>query len=285
MKYDEILAELAAGTAAGSLPAWASRVLDEIDAGASTVTAVRHPLGFLCLPVERSGEYGVCLHIWTPEVRAAETTTSPVHCHSWDLVSFVLYGTVRNTRVAVEEAAVGVATVEPGAVQGAALAPGAVKDIAVEPGAVEEAAFGAAAVEPGAGAATHRIFEVASGPDGDELRATPRTVRYAEGDGGSSVHGTGDTYTLPAGVFHSTRIENGLDAATVALGRQTPGGGDLSLGPLDAATHHTHRQPCDPDEAVRAARRSARLLAAAHPRRPEPDSLGERHEPCAHRTT
>jgi len=267
VNYDDILAELAAGTAAGSLPAWARRVLDEIDAGASTVAAVRHPLGFLCLPVERTGDLGVCLHIWTPEVRAAETTTSPVHCHSWDLVSFVLYGTVRNTRVAVEETA---------------LAPGAV-------------------------AATHRIFEVASGPDGDELRATPRTVRYAADAEGSSLHRTGDTYTLPAGVFHSTRIENGLDAATVALGRHTPGGGDLSLGPLDAPTHHTHRQRCDPDETARAARRSARLLAAAHPRRPhrpgetdpcdgpaafdepgpldESGALGERPEPCANRTT
>ncbi|NKZ05135.1 hypothetical protein [Actinomadura latina] len=221
MRYQEIREEIRAGTAARTLPAWAGRVLGEVleglASGAPPIPAVRHPLGFLCLPVERSGDLGVCLHIWTPEVPPAPSTTSPVHCHSWDLLSFVLYGTVRNVRVDVEEAA---------------------------------------------GRAPQQVFEVVSHGDVDELRATGRAVRCAPGR--SAAHGTGESYTLPAGVFHSTLIESGQDAATVALGRQTRGGGDLSLGPLDTPTHRLHRSLSDQADTERALRRSARKITAAH---------------------
>ncbi|MEU5879745.1 hypothetical protein [Spirillospora sp. NPDC047279] len=225
MRYDDIHGALVAGTATDVLPAWAHRVLDDIAAGRLAVAAVRHPLGFLCLPVERTGDLGVCLHIWSPEAPAAPATTSPVHCHSWELMSFVLYGALRNTRARVDE------------------------------------------LPAGAGAG-HRVFQVVSRSGEDELHATPRTVRFSPGD--SAVHRAGDTYTLPAGVFHSTDIEDGPDAATVALGRQTPGGGDLSLGPLDTPTHRTRRTHCDPGEIARAAHRSARLLEAAHDGPPGP---------------
>ncbi len=221
MRYEEISAQIRAGTAARTLPAWAGGVLAEIlgglAAGAPPVPAVRHPLGFLCLPVERSGDLGVCLHIWTPEVRPAPSTTSPVHCHSWELLSFVLYGTVRNVRVDVEEAA---------------------------------------------GRAPQQVFEVVSHGDVDELRATGRAVNCLPGR--STAHRTGESYTLPAGVFHSTLIEGGSDAATVALGRQTPGGGDRSLGPFDTPTHRVHRSRSDHTDTERALRRSARKIAAAH---------------------
>ncbi|GAA1824970.1 hypothetical protein [Actinomadura chokoriensis] len=221
MRYEEIREVIRAGTAARTLPAWAGRVLDEVleglADGAPPVPAVRHPLGFLCLPVERSGDLGVCLHIWTPEVRPASSTTSPVHCHSWELLSFVLYGTVRNVRMDVEEAR---------------------------------------------GRAPQQIFEVVSHGDVDELRATGRAVHCSPGR--STAHRTGESYTLPAGVFHSTLIEDGQDAATVALGRQTPGGGDLSLGPLDTPSHRMHRTRSDQAGTERALRRSARKIAAAH---------------------
>ncbi|MFB4316177.1 hypothetical protein [Actinomadura sp. 21ATH] len=222
MRYSDIRREIAAGTAAETLPRWAGRVLGDIGAGRAAASAVRHPLGFLCIPVERSGALGVCLHIWSPEVAPARATTSAVHCHSWELVSFVLYGSVRNTRA----------------------------DVADAPAA-------------GPDGATHRVFEVVSRGEVDELRATARTVRYAAGDAG--VHGTGAVYSLPAGVFHSTVIEDGPDAATVALGRQDPGRGDLSLGPLEGGSHEARRLRCGPDETVRAALRSARRIEAAHP--------------------
>ncbi|WP_051711726.1 hypothetical protein [Spirillospora albida] len=218
MRYEEIRAEIAAGTAARTLPRWAGGVVADAAEGRSPAAAVRHPLGFLCLPVERSGDLGVCLHIWTPEVRPAPSTTSPVHCHSWDLLSFVLYGTVRNVRMDVR---------------------------------------------PGAPDPTGQVFEVVSRGGVDELRATGRAVRHSPGR--SAAHRTGESYTLPAGVFHRTLIEDGDDAATVALGRHTPGGGDLSLGPLDVPTHRVRRARSAPEETARALRRAAALIAAAHP--------------------
>ena len=221
VRYEEIREEIRAGTAARTLPAWAGGVLDDVAAGRSPVPAVRHPLGFVCLPVERTGDFGVCLHIWTPEVRPVPSTTSPVHCHSWELVSFVLYGTVRNVRMDIDGG--------PGAESGG----------------------------------TRQVFEVFSEGGVDELRATGRTVRCSPGR--SSTHRTGESYTLPAGVFHTTLIEDGRDAATVALGRQAPGGGDLSLGPLGIPTHRVHRSRSDQADTVRALRRSARRIAAAHP--------------------
>ncbi|MFD0688477.1 hypothetical protein [Actinomadura fibrosa] len=236
MRYEEIRGEIDAGTAARTLPSWAARVLEDAAAGRSPVPAVRHPLGFLCLPVERSGDLGVCLHIWTPEVRPAPSTMSPVHCHSWELLSFVLYGTVRNVRMDVQEIG------------------------------VEESPDGTAPV-----GAVQQIFEVLSGGDVDELRATGRAVRYASGP--STAHRTGEAYSLPAGVFHSTLIEDGQDAATVALGRVTPGSGDLSLGPLGVPTHRVRRSLSEQGDTVRALRRSARRITAAHPREaaPSPD--------------
>jgi hypothetical protein len=221
VRYEEIRKEIHAGTAARTLPAWAEGVLggvlDGVAAGRSPVPAVRHPLGFLCLPVERIGDFGVCLHIWTPEVRPAPSTTSLVHCHSWDLLSFVLYGTVRNVRMDIDDAS---------------------------------------------GSTEQQVFEVVSQDGVDELKATGRAVHCSPG--ASSTHRTGESYTLPAGVFHRTLIEEGKDAATIALGRQSPGGGDLSLGPLDVPTHRVHRSRSDHGDTVRALRRSARRIATAH---------------------
>ncbi|MFG2000201.1 hypothetical protein ACGFNU_13720 [Spirillospora sp. NPDC048911] len=261
MRYDDIHRALVAGTAAEVLPAWAHRLLDDVAAGRLAVAAVRHPLGFLCLPVERSGDLGVCLHIWSPEVPAAPATTSPVHCHSWDLISFVLYGTVRNARADVTEPP------EPTAPQHTVPGHTTSEHTTLEQRTDQH------------GTAQQRIFQVVSRDGIDELQATPRTVSCTPGD--SSIHRTGDTYTLPAGVFHSTFVEGGPDAATVALGRRTPGGGDLSLGPLDVPTHRTHREPCAPDEATRAARRAARLLARAHTGTAHPDTAPDDVHPSA----
>jgi hypothetical protein len=231
MRYSDIQDEIVAGTAAATLPQWARGVLGAIAEGRAPLNAVRHPLGFLCIPVERTGVLGVCLHIWSPEVAPVPATTSGVHCHSWELVSFVLYGSVRNTRA----------------------------DVADAPAA-------------GPDGATHRVFEVVSEGEVDELRATGRTVRYAAGD--AVVHGGGTVYSLPAGVFHSTLIEGGPDAATVALGRQERARGDLSLGPLDTGSHRMRRMRSDPDETARAALRSARRIEAAHPDLREPPHAG-----------
>ncbi|WP_433255864.1 hypothetical protein ACQPYK_15675 [Streptosporangium sp. CA-135522] len=213
MRYQDLYDEMTGGTARDSLPRWAGRVLTAIASGSRPITAVRHPLGFLCLPLERTEEYGVCVHIWSGALPRAASTTSQIHCHSWDLVSHVLYGRVENVRADVSDAT---------------------------------------------SALTHRVFEVVSGADGDRIRPTPRTVRCAPGV--SEVYGPGQTYTLPAGVFHASVIPGG-ETATIALGRGRPGGSDLSLGPPDLGTHLVPRYRCDARETARAALHAAGRLS------------------------
>ncbi|MEV0619884.1 hypothetical protein AB0I81_41655 [Nonomuraea sp. NPDC050404] len=186
----------------GKARAWALAELERPD-----LSAVRHPLGFICLPVERDGGEGVCLHLWSDSLAHAESTTSQIHCHSWDLVSHVLYGQVRNVHAVVADAAAD---------------------------------------------ATHRVFEVVSGPGGDDLAPTSRTVRHTTGL--VEVFGPGDTYTLAADRFHSSVVPEGGEAATIALGSGRPGSRDLSLGPLDGRLHHVSRQPLDAAETAAAVR-------------------------------
>ncbi|MER7500223.1 hypothetical protein AB0L05_27470 [Nonomuraea pusilla] len=193
---------------AGEARAWALEAIER----PARIAAVRHPLGFVCLPLERDGGDGVCLHLWSTSLAPAESTTSQIHCHSWDLVSHVLYGQVRNVHAVVSDAGPD---------------------------------------------ATHRVFEVVSGADGDRISPTPRTVRHATGL--VEVFGPGETYTLPADRFHSSVVPEGGEAATIALGRGRPGSRDLSLGPLGVGTHHVARQPLDPEETALAVR-----LIAAH---------------------
>ncbi len=77
---------------------WLTAELRAVASGSSmAISALRHPLGFICLPIERDGPAGLCVHLWTDRMAHAEPTTSGVHCHSWDLRSRVLYGSVRNT--------------------------------------------------------------------------------------------------------------------------------------------------------------------------------------------
>lgn len=215
--YPAIQEAIARGTAATSVPRWALSLMRDIASGGRELTAVRHPLGFLCFPAERLGGHGVCVHLWTPGLRGA-LTTSKVHSHSWDLTSYVLYGTLRNQRIRVA---------------------------------------------PAAGLATHRLFEVRSRGDVDELLATTGLVSYRpEAD---SVHGAGSVYFLPAGEFHATVVPAEQDVATVVLSRSRPQGTDVALGPVHAHDHALTRSRCDARETARAARLIAGRLAEADP--------------------
>jgi len=82
-------------------------LLTEVAEGRCDLVAIRHPLGFLCLPLSRDHDHGVCVHHWDPDAPRTAPTTSPVHAHSWDLLSFVLHGRVGNTSVRVTENGVG----------------------------------------------------------------------------------------------------------------------------------------------------------------------------------
>lgn len=102
--YDRLQHATRNGTARQVMPRWASGVLGDIARNALSVTGVRHPLGFLCLPVERTGEDGICLHVWSDSLAHMSPTTSTIHAHSWDLTSYVLYGSVRNNVFDVTDA-------------------------------------------------------------------------------------------------------------------------------------------------------------------------------------
>ena len=215
MDYTDIDSVIRQGTAAERVPRWALALLRDIASGRRELTAVRHPLGFLCLPVQRRGEHGVCVHIWMPGLLPA-VRTSQMHSHSWDLTSYVLHGTVHDQHIRVVDA----------------------PDLA-----------------------THRIFEVHSHGDVDELRATHRLVSCRPE--AARAHGGGCVYLLPAGEFHSTEVDDSQFAATVALGRARPPAVDLSLGPLGMGGHTLTRSQCDRGETAWAALLLAERLEAA----------------------
>ncbi|WP_405392599.1 hypothetical protein OG596_35310 [Streptomyces sp. NBC_01102] len=97
---DYRLLERAAVSGRGSTELLGAAVLalDEIATGRRKLRAVRHPLGFMCFPVQREGNLGVCVHAFgsLDGTASAPLPTSPAHAHSWDLISCVLYGRVIN---------------------------------------------------------------------------------------------------------------------------------------------------------------------------------------------
>lgn len=215
MDYTNIDHAIRQGTAADSVPRFALTLLRDIARGRRELTAVRHPLGFLCMPAERRGAHGVCIHLWTPAIQPA-LSTSNVHSHSWDLTSYVLYGTLENQRMRVVEAP---------------------------------------------GTATHRIFEVRSHGDVDELHATSRLVSCQPQ--AAREHGPGCVYVLAAGEFHATAVPGSHDVATVVLGRTRARAVDLSVGPLHTDSHMIVRSRCGARETARAALLMAERLEAA----------------------
>lgn len=96
MDHLNLFRAIAEGRAAETIPVWSADILGAVAEGRRELRASIHPLGFTCLPVIREGRYGVCVHVWVPGQPKARPTTSPVHCHSWDLASFVLSGRLRN---------------------------------------------------------------------------------------------------------------------------------------------------------------------------------------------
>ncbi|MCC3779733.1 hypothetical protein [Streptomyces sp. UNOB3_S3] len=220
------------GAAAGELFAAAATVLEEIASGRRALRAVRHPLGFLCLPVRREGDRGVCVHVFgdVPAGPPARPTTSAVHAHSWDLISCVLYGQVGNLRVRVRD----------------------------EPDRPTHRLF-----------EVHSTASVTAPPDGtgdapavDEIRPTSRLVSCAPGPEETSL--AGGIYRLPAGEFHTTVVPPGTVAATLLLGRSLPGRHDLTLGPVHGPAHRVVRQTCDAAQTARTARTVLRRIDGHH---------------------
>lgn len=217
--YDELHRIMLAGDPGRLIPQWTMDTLRSIADGRNPLAAVRHPLGFICLPVERTGERGICVHVWSERLTNAGPTTSTTHAHSWDLFSYVLYGTLCNKLVTVTDAP---------------------------------------------DTPTHRVYEIGSGPDGDEIRRTGRLV--SQHGPTSDFHRRGAVYQLPAGVFHDTEASG--ETATVALGSGRPGSVDLALGAVHTESHRIRRQLCDRDETAFAATLAAEQLAGTPAPRP-----------------
>jgi hypothetical protein len=209
-------ARAAAGT---SVRDWADGTLRAVADGSRPLRAVIHPLGFTCLPVERAGRDGVCVHVWSPGTFGAVPTTSAIHAHCWELTSYALVGELENTLMAVADAMPG------------QRAPAA--DRAPAPASV-----------------VYQVLQVRSQGDIDELRPTQRLVHCRESR--RELITAGDTYDVPAGVFHVTGVA--AEAVTVALGRMVDGIADLSLAPVGTAGHHVRRRRCDPAQTAATAR-------------------------------
>jgi hypothetical protein len=225
---------------------WVIGALRPVADGGSPVRAVTHPLGFTCLPMERVGPDGVCVHLWSPRIERIAPTTSPIHAHCWQLTSYALFGSLENRLMRVTDAD----------------ADGHGAD---GHGADGHGADGHGA--DGAGASgdrdLYRVLEVRSLGDIDEFRPTSGLVRCVPGQ--RQVIGAGDVYSMSAGTFHSTEVRHGEEAATVALGRMVPGILDHSLGPPGTGSHRVRRRRCDAEQTAAAARIVLDRLLATSP--------------------
>jgi hypothetical protein len=219
------------GQARTRIPDWAIAALRPVADGSSPVRAVIHPLGFTCLPMERAGLSGVCVHLWSPRVASTEPTTSPVHAHSWRLTSYALFGTLENRLMRITDTD----GVPPGAGD-------------TETGAGTVSRTSAVSADP----EIRRLIEVRSRGDADELVPTGRLVRCQAAQ--CQRIQPGDVYSMPAGAFHRTDVAPGAEAVTVALGTMVPGIADCSLGPLDSTRHEIRRRACDAGQTAATAR-------------------------------
>jgi hypothetical protein len=200
---------VADGRAAETIRPWSADMLRAITEGRRALSAAVHPLGFTCLPVLREGRHGVCVHAWLPGQPAARPTTSPVHAHSWDLVSYVLLGRLRNELPHVTHA----------------------PDLGAQPDAPS-------GTQPSTDD-LWRVLEIRSRGDTDDIVPTRRLVHCRAGE--SALNVRDDVYQVPAGTFHSSVADSTEPTVTVVIGSSVPGGADLSLGRPGTQPHRIRR--------------------------------------------
>ena len=217
-------ARAAAGT---TVRDWAARTLRAVADGRRPLRAVIHPLGFTCLPVERAGRDGVCVHLWSPRTVGAVPAASAIHAHCWALTSYALLGELENSLITVADAV-----------------PAQCAPTVPSPAAAGPASPSASPV--------YQVLRVRSRGDIDELSPTPRLVHCRESR--RELITAGDTYDIPAGVFHATDVAPEAETVTIALGRMVAGIADLSLAPAGAVGHQVRRRRCDQDRTAATAR-------------------------------
>jgi hypothetical protein len=82
---------------------WVRRFLEQIARGERAPAAKLHPLGFHCIPVYRSADFGLCVHGWLPGAQRETSPTSDMHMHTFDMISMVLHGNVINKELDLVE--------------------------------------------------------------------------------------------------------------------------------------------------------------------------------------
>jgi hypothetical protein len=94
-------ARLSTSNGREDLSSWSHTMLAEIRAGSRVPHAIMHPLGFTCINLYRSANWGLCMHIWRSQEIPPDLITTPIHSHSWDLSSQVVCGRLENIEVQV----------------------------------------------------------------------------------------------------------------------------------------------------------------------------------------
>ncbi len=100
-----ISALLRIGRRLDDLQSEAVALVREIAHSRASFAAVRHPLGFIYSPLLREGPTALRLHIWLAGVSRPRLTTSPIHDHTWQLISYVILGGLENHIVEISDSA------------------------------------------------------------------------------------------------------------------------------------------------------------------------------------
>jgi hypothetical protein len=83
-----------------------ARLLDAVARDRHLVEPLLHPLGFVYAPLARWPHATLRLHLWPPVAQRRHLTAdevSPMHDHTWDLVSYIAHGALENVEVSVVE--------------------------------------------------------------------------------------------------------------------------------------------------------------------------------------
>jgi hypothetical protein len=76
--------------------------LEQIAARPASVLAVWHPLELMHVEIGREGDTSLRLHIWGSTPARFDSSGHEVHCHEWDLKSYVICGGLRHFVYRVE---------------------------------------------------------------------------------------------------------------------------------------------------------------------------------------
>jgi hypothetical protein len=140
-------------------------------------------------------------------IHIKQPTISKIHYHTWDLLSYVLFGGLQNQQIEIT---------------------------------------------PTGARPTHRVFEIFSRDDADDICPTGQLVEFRVAS--ANTFGMGDRYTVDPWDYHRTQVDLEL-AASVMLAENFKPGPQRGLGEVNIGRHVVHREKCTADEAKAVARK------------------------------